>query len=215
MRKIVPAAAFFLLAVMHNSAYAANCEGQKGKVIFEDDFTDESGGWAADRGASFGKSGLTLHIQDPTNFWSFWNNTFAATEGDFCVEAVLPAAITADNGTRTGLSFLLNDVNSFYLLMIGSDDAIQLFRREGGNWVKLGDLSDTKIKPEPGSVVALRVVVKANLITASVNGVELKKLRLQMPAGNLKFGVYVEYDKPVPTPGVTFQFKRYKVTAGE
>jgi hypothetical protein len=61
----------------------------------------------------------------------------------------------------------------------------------------------------------LRVVVKANLITASVDGVELKKLRLQMPTGNLKFGVFVQTDKLAPAPGVTFQFKRYKVTAGE
>jgi hypothetical protein len=215
MLKVVPAAALLLLAVTSSSAYAASCEGQKGKVIFEDDFTDDSGGWPANRDASFGKSGLALHVQDPTFHWAFWNITFAAAEGDFCVEAMLPKAVAADNAARIGLSFLLNDVNNFYLLLIGSDDAIWLHRRDGGNFAQLGDLSDPKIKPEPGSVVALRVVVKANLITASVDGVELKKLRLQMPTGNLKFGVFVQTDKLAPAPGVTFQFKRYKVTAGE
>jgi hypothetical protein len=218
MLKFVPSAALLLLAVMQTSAYAANCEGQNGKVIFEDDFTDDSGGWAIDHTAnwdfSFGKSGLTLHMQNPATGVVFSNNTFAVTEGDFCVEAVLPKAVEADNGV--GLVFFLgNDIKNFFMLSINSGDRIILWRYEAGNWVILGDLSDPKIKPEPGSVVALRVVVKANLITASVNGVELKKLRVQTPEVKLKFGVYISTDKPVPAPGMTFQFKKYKVAAGE
>jgi hypothetical protein len=219
MLKVVPATVLLLLAAMPTSAYAADCEGQKGKVIFEDDFADDSGGWGAARGASwdasFGKSGLTLRLQTPSTTWPVLNNTFAANEGDFCVEAVLPKAVAADNNVRTSLTFLANDANSYYALMIGSDNAMNLWRREGGNWVKLYDLSDPRIKLEAGSVVALRVVVKANLLTASVNNVELKKVRLQIPGGNLKFGLYVQSDKEAPAPGATFQFKRYKVTAGE
>jgi hypothetical protein len=127
----------------------------------------------------------------------------------------MPKAAAADNTAKTGLLFLANDFNNFYLLHIASDHAIQLWRKDGANWGKLADLSDRKIKPEPGSVVALRAVVKANLITASVNGVEVKKQRVQLPGGNLKFGVQVQTDRAVAAPGVTFQFKRYKVTAGE
>jgi hypothetical protein len=141
------------------------------------------------------------------------NRTFAAREGDFCVEAVLPKAAV---GTKTGLIFLANDMSNLYMLQISNDDTIRLWREDGSEWAKLEELSDPKIKPEPGSVVALRVVVKANLITASVNGVAVKKLRAgELPGGNLKFGVHVETEVPVPAPGVTFQFKRYKVTAGE
>jgi hypothetical protein len=216
MLKVVRTAALLLLATTQTSAYAASCEGQKGKVIFEDDFADDSGGWPAYRGAGadakFGKSGLALHIQDPTKSWALQNQTFAAAEGDFCMEAVLPKA---DMNIRTGLIFLRNDTDNMYALDIDSNNAIQLWRKEGGSWVKLSDMSDEKVKPEPESVIALRVVAKANLITASVNGVEMKKLRAQLPGGNPKFGYSVETDKPVPAPGVTFQFKRYKVTAGE
>ena len=61
----------------------------------------------------------------------------------------------------------------------------------------------------------MRAIVKANTITASVNGVELKKLRAQLPEGNLKFGLYVQTGMPIPAPGVTFQFKRYSVMSGE
>src|SRR5262249_16053130 len=112
-----------------------------------------------------------------------------------------------------------------YLLMIASDvpspssqqrGVIRLWRKEGVNWGQLAEFSDpTKIKLEPGSVVALRAVVKPNLTTVSVNGVEVKKLRVPLPVSNLKFGLYVETTKPVPAPGMTFQFKRYKVTTGE
>jgi hypothetical protein len=212
MLKVVRTAALLLVATMQTSAYAASCEGQKGKVIFEDDFADDSGGWPADRVASFGKSGLTLHIQDPTEARFLLNQTFAAAVGDFCVEAVLPKA---DIIIKTSLVFLANDWDNLYSLDIGSNNTVQLWRRDGGSWVKLSDMSDEKVKPEPESVIALRAVAKANLITASVNGIEMKKLRAQLPGGNPKFGVFVQTDKPVPAPGVTFQFKRYKVTAGE
>jgi hypothetical protein len=228
MLKVVPAATFLFLAVMQTSAYAANCEGQKGRVIFEDHFTDDSGGWRYHPGpswdTSFGKSGLTLRIQEPTTNWQFFNIIHAATEADFCAEAIMPKAAADGVVARIGLLFLANNNNDFYLLLIGSDTptpsnqqrrAIGLWRKDGANWGRLGDWSDPKIKTEPGSIVALRVVVKANLITASVNGVEVKKLRVQLPEDNLKFGLYVETSKPVPAPGVTFQFKRYKVTAGD
>src|SRR5690349_16153142 len=92
MLKSIPAAALLFLAAMQTSAYAAECEGQKGSVIFEDDFTDDTGGWADDPRviANFGNSGFTLHIQEPWTNWYFSNLTFTATEGDFCVEAVMP-----------------------------------------------------------------------------------------------------------------------------
>src|SRR5262249_15485936 len=226
--KVALAVSLLLLALMQTAADAATCDGQKGTVIFEDDFTDDSGGWTHDasagRDAGFGKSGLTLHIQDPTANWALWNIIFSASEGDFCVEAVMPKAAAAGVAARSGLLFLANDFNSFYLLMIGSDvpnpsnqqrGAIGLWRKDAGTWGWLGNWSDPKFKLEPGSVVALRAVVKANMIVASVNGIEVKKLRIPLPLANRKFGAYVETDKAVPAPGVTFQFKRYKVTAGE
>ena len=79
----------------------------------------------------------------------------------------------------------------------------------------LGTWSEPRIKLDPGSVVVLRAEVKAKLITASVDGVELKKVRIPGDGDNLKFGVYAETSEAAPAPGMSFQFKRYKVTAGE
>jgi hypothetical protein len=95
----------FVLAVQ--SSVYAGCEGQKGRVIFEDDFTDNTGGWAQDAApgwnASFAKSGLTVHIQEPTINVRFLNITFTPWLGDFCVEAVMPKPPAAHVVARTGL----------------------------------------------------------------------------------------------------------------
>jgi hypothetical protein len=226
MLKVVSAVVFLLLIVTETSAYAVGCDGQKGRVIFEDDFSDDSGGWAHGSGAGwsagFGKSGLTLRMQDPITSVRFLNITFAAWEGNFCVEAIMPGS--AEIIARSGLLFLANDNANFYALMVGGDvpgplnddrGAISLWRVDGGSWGLLGTWSEPKIKLDPGAVVVLRAEVKANLITASVNGVELKKVRIPGDGNNLKFGVYAETSNAAPAPGVSFQFKRYKVTAGE
>ena len=73
----VSAIALLFLILVQTSAQAVNCEGQKGSVIFEDDFADDTGGWVHEAGpswsAGFGKSGLTLRIHDPTVSFRFLN----------------------------------------------------------------------------------------------------------------------------------------------
>jgi hypothetical protein len=63
--------------------------------------------------------------------------------------------------------------------------------------------------------VTLRAVVKGSLISVSLNGVDLQKVRVQVPTTPLQFGVYVQTDNNVPKPGVGFEFSKYRVTAGE
>src|SRR5262249_1616057 len=97
MFRDVTIAALLLLVLIQNPAYAANCEGQQGSIIFEDDFSDDTGGWIDDRSPSwdigFGKSGLSLHVQRPTAWLVFTNLTFTTSEGDFCLEAVVPKTV--------------------------------------------------------------------------------------------------------------------------
>jgi hypothetical protein len=45
----------------------------------------------------------------------------------------------------------------------------------------------------------------------SVNGIELKKIRAQMPSGPLRFGIYVETMKDNPA-GIDLSVKRIRVT---
>jgi hypothetical protein len=188
---------------------------QKGNEIFADSFADNTGGWSADPDASFGK-GLSMRLYAPNASWVYLNNTFNATEGDYCVEGTVPTSPAANNFAYIGLVFLAKDYNNFFLLEVGSTGGIYFWRKVSGNWTQIGNLSRPSLAPKPGDVVTLRAVVKGSLVTVSLNGVDLQKVRVQVPSGLLQFGVFVQTDhNDVPKPGVTFQFSKYRVTAGE
>jgi hypothetical protein len=196
-----------------STAYAA-CEGQAGAVVFEDSFADDMGGWTIDKDTTFANDELKLRLEDPNTSWVYWNNTFNATEGDFCVEAIQPSAPAGDNVAYVGLVFLVADVDNYFLLQLGADNSVTLWRRAAASWSKIGDYPADDLKLSPGSPVTLRAVVKSGLISPSVNGVELRGIRAQVPTGPLKFGVYVQLDKTIPPPGFEFVFKEYRVTTG-
>jgi hypothetical protein len=82
-------------------------------------------------------------------------------------------------------------------------------------WTRIADLTDPSVKPDVGSVVAIRVHAAGNLITPSINGVDLKKIRAQMPSGTLKFGFSFETAKENPPPGIDVSWKRFIVTSGK
>ena len=69
---------------------ASACDGQTGKVIFEDKFTDNSGGWTfgEDSGLVLKAPGatVTLPASDRGYAKASLNQTFTATQGDFCAE---------------------------------------------------------------------------------------------------------------------------------
>ena len=70
------------------------CDGQTGKVIFEDKFTDDAGGWAFGEayGLALKAPGATLSMpaSDGAASRQALNGTFNATQGDFCVEMSFP-----------------------------------------------------------------------------------------------------------------------------
>jgi hypothetical protein len=207
------AACFALSGAAHA---ASDCKSvQKGNEIFADTFADDTGGWSGGDGSSFGKPALTLTLFTPYATWAFVNNTFNATDGDYCTQAVLPAAPAANNLAYVGLIADYKDNNNYLLLQLSSKDDVGLYRKVDGNWNTILSSNTANLKPAPGSVVTLRMVVKGTLVTASINDVVVKKVRMQIPTGSLKFGVYAQMDSAVPKPGVNFQFNNYRVTSGE
>lgn len=210
-RAFQAAAAFIVLST---AAYADCASLQKGNEIFADSFTDNTGGWATDPDATIGK-GLNLQLYAPNASWVYLNNTFNATEGDYCAEGTLPTSPAANNHAYIGLVFLAKDYNNLFDLQVDSTGGIYFYRRVSGNWTQIGNLSRPSLAPKPGDVVTLRAVVKGSLVTVSVNGVDLQKVRVQVPSGPLEFGVQVQTDNTMPKPGVTFQYSKYRVTAGE
>ncbi|MDR3407142.1 MAG: hypothetical protein P4L68_01435 [Methylovirgula sp.] len=213
MTRVFQAVAAFL--VLSTAAYADCASLQKGNEIFADSFADNTGGWPTDPDASLGKTGLTLKLYAPNSSWVYLNNTFNATDGDYCVEGTLPSSPAANNLAYIGLAFLAKDANTFVVFQVDSSGGIQLYRKVSGNWTQISNLSRPSLAPKPGSVVTLRAVVKGSLISVSLNGVDLQKVRVQVPTTPLQFGVYIQTDNNVPKPGVSFEFSKYRVTAGE
>jgi hypothetical protein len=207
--------ALFLAFVLVTSstAYGA-CEGQPGEVIFEDAFADDTGGWSFDPDATVANDELSLHLEDPNTSWVFWNNTFNATEGDFCAEVVQPTSPANDNLAAVGLSFLITDADNYFLLQLSSDSTVTMWRKAGGQWSQIGDYPSDGMNLTPGQPATLRAVIGGGVIKPSVNGVELRGVRAQMPEGPQKFGVYAQVDQALPSPGIDFVFKGYKVTSG-
>ena len=194
---------------------AATCDGQKGKVIFEDTFDDDSGGWESDSNAKIGGGTYTAHLQPERVIFNELNGTFNASEADYCVEVVMPPPIAPDNPVHVGIIFWATDYGNFYLVNLRPDGRSLLYRRMDQKWTRIADLTDPSVKPDVGSVVAIRVHAAGNLITPSINGVDLKKIRAQMPSGTLKFGFSFETAKENPPPGIDVSWKRFIVTSGK
>src|SRR5271165_1858284 len=98
------------------AARAATCDGQKGNVIFEDTFDDESGGWESDRDAKIGGGTYTVHLDPADEVFNVLNGTFNASEANYCVEVVMPPPIAPDNPVYVGLIFWATDYDNFYLV---------------------------------------------------------------------------------------------------
>jgi hypothetical protein len=197
------------------AARAATCDDQKGSVIFEDTFADDSGGWESDSALKLGGGALTMHLDPKYDDFSELNGTFNASDADYCMEVVVPKSVADDNPVTVGLLFWAADYNNFFLVQIQSDGHEQLYRRTAGTWAMVADLTNPSVKLDPGSVAAIRVQAAGNLIAPTVNGVDLKKVRAQMPSGPLKFGVHIETFKDNPAPGISVSVKRFRVTDGK
>jgi hypothetical protein len=75
------------------------------------------------------------------------------------------------------------------------------------------DIKTEAIKAQPGSVNAIRVVLKDQKLTFFVNGTQVKVLRAQIPPNANRFGVFVEDDQAPSSPRV-FLVKNFNLTDG-
>jgi hypothetical protein len=195
-----------------NAARAASCDDQKGKLIYEDTFADDSGGWEADSNAKAGGGQYAIHLAAPHDVWQSLNATFNASEADYCMEFVVPKSVAPDNAVQVGLAFWGLDYDNYYLASVLSDGTALVVRKTNKKWSTLASkLSDPGMKVTEGSVAVIRVHAAGNLITFSVNGIELKKIRAEMLSGPLRFGIYLETMKDNPGD-VDVSVKRVKVS---
>jgi len=199
------------------AALAGSCDDQRGTVIFEDNFSDDSGGWGwiTDPNMKFGGGTWSLHLDPKYTNAANLNTTFNAQDADYCMEFVVPKSVAPGNAVALGVAFWATDYDNFYVAAINSNGRAALFRKAAAKWQNTFDLADPGVKFAPGSIAAVRVLAIGNIIAVSVNGIEVKRIRAQMPTGALRFGIYFETQDSNPPPGASVSIKRYRVTSGQ
>jgi hypothetical protein len=200
------------------SATAMACPGQTGKVIFEDTFTDDSGGWQLGAPDTEVKDGALWLRPNPRGLTEKGRNiassvrTFSATDGDYCMEFVVPKPVAPDNDMLVGLLFWQASASDEYMWAQYTDGTTLLNKLAANKWTKI--FQDSAGKLEPGTVASLRVVVKEGKLTMFVGSKQVKVIRAQTPTGDLAFGVLAEVEK-LSDANPVVQIKSFKVTTGE
>jgi hypothetical protein len=195
------------LATASGPAYACPAKG----AIFQDSFTDQTGGWEAGSEFSFGPTGLTFVIPAANLNFAELNASFFATDGDYCTDVSFPTAVP--NVAYAGLIFWATDYNNYFLFQVSTGGHAQLYRRANAQWAQVIDMPLPAIKTAAGASNEVRAVAKGNLITLYVNGQKIADRRAQVPTtGNLRFGMWTQIDSTAPADNArTFHFKDYTV----
>jgi hypothetical protein len=195
---------------------AVACEGQTGKVIFEDTFADDSGGWIfSNDGLVFKAPGAEYRIRPKPGVFTdqIANQTFYAGEGDYCLEIAFPQN-QPDREFLAGVFFLLSaDGSTYFFAGLDKAGILGLSRHSGQRPPFLLWVVDQKANAKlgPGQFNAIEAIVKDNVITVLLNGIPVKAVRAQIPSGNLKFGIRIEAVSN-ETVGGAFPVKSFKVT---
>jgi hypothetical protein len=204
-RLLIPA--LFLIAWTSVGA-AFGCEGKQ--VIFEDQFTDNSGGWTLVPPFARVEHGALIIDPPPQKMQKTLNVTFGVRDADICAEVVLPQN---DSKVGAGLAFWSKDAQNLFGLQIKGDGGVGIWRLEDGKWLAIrGDTPDIAVKKNPGATNTLRATVKGGLVSLYVNGAKIQDIRAQAPQRDWYFGLYGMNSTDGP---VSITFKKVKVTSAE
>lgn len=209
IRRTMSAAIFLTV-----STAAMACPGQTGKVIFSDDFSDDSGGWDTNANASYIKGAYQIKADPKTDSDSIYNLTFNAVEGDYCIEVMFPSdPPDAGNADDFGILFLSRGFDSHYAFSINTDGEAWGNRSAKGNRSQpFPPFKVPAIKTAPGSVNSIRVVVKEQRMTFFVNAEQVKTLRAQLDENANTFGFWAGANNGAPAKERLYLVKSFTVT---
>jgi hypothetical protein len=185
---------------------APACEGTK--VVFEDKFTDDSGGWAINQDVEVKDGSFTFKLP-PDAMQSDLNVTYTVDDADICSETVWP-----DDGSTilgAGLLFWGEDNRNYLQFGVLNNGKFWIARRQDGKWYTIVENVDSSaIKVKPGESNLLRVKASGGVATFFINGTKVRDLRGQAPKGGWRFGLSGDnFDKSKDAKVV---FKSVKVT---
>jgi hypothetical protein len=195
------------------------CTGQVGNVIFQDSFGDDTGGWDERPPWATVKPPNFVFAMDAQNsFTNVLNLTFNATDGDYCMDVILPPPIAANNQMYAGISFWATpDSNSSMMGVLPvSNGAVTLNKLTAGTWNTIFTIPNAPgFNSTANATNSLRVTALSGTITVYLNGTVVKTVRAQEPPStNAFFGMTGQVDTAVANAPL-IQVKGYSVTAGK
>jgi hypothetical protein len=169
------AVAILFLAAPARQAWA--CDGQD--VIFQDNFTDDAGGWTINQGIEV-KDGTFVFKLAPDDMQSDLNVTFTVQDADICSEAVWPDGDPVTLGA--GLLFWGEDNKTYFQFGVLNNGKFWIARKRDGKWHTIVENVDTNaINTSPGSSNTLRVKASGDTASFFINGTKVRDLRGQPP----------------------------------
>ena len=193
--------AIVLHALISTAAFA--CDGQVGQVIYEDTFTDDSGGWDFTPNAATVKPpNFVINLDSKYSNLNSQVLTFhAPKDGDYCAEFILPKTIAPDDKYNLAIVFWATDYANLWMVMLSSDGTLTLFSKANNVWQTISTVPTAPpFKPEPDAVNVLRVTTIAGKISIYLNG-QLRKRSEPKP----RMGVCVSAYTPRSTRAWTEQ----------
>jgi hypothetical protein len=205
--------------VVASATAALACPGQTGKVIFSDDFKDDSGGWSGSKNVAYAQGGMQVTADPDHQGIGVTNVTFNAIDGDYCAVFAFPATPSAaDNPDSIGLRVLDSSTyNNGYNLNIHTDGegSITAFT-SADNLTIMPSTKMDNIKTAPGSENELRIVVKDQKLTFYINGKQIKAVRTQAnDKNNNLFGFWLGTDNKKPADARVFIVKSFNLTEAQ
>jgi len=166
---------------------ASACDGSK--IIFEDKFDDDAGGWSIKDTIEF-KDGAFIFKLPADDMQSNLNVTFTVEDADICIDAVWPEG--ADQPVLgAGLLFWGENNRTYYQFGILNNGRFWIARKQDGAWLGTiaANIDSPAINKSPGAANTLRVDAKGNTLAFYINGTKVRELRGQAPSGGWRFGL--------------------------
>ena len=197
-----------MAGVLAASGNAMACVGSK--VIFEDNFEDDAGGWSHKAGTEMKDGSFVLNMA-ADDMQSNLNVTFSVKDADICTEAVWPTG-AEQPVLGAGLLFWGENNRTYYQFGILNNGRFWIARKQDGAWLGTiaANIDSPAIKTAPGASNTLRVDAKGNTLTFYINGTKVREVRGQAPSAAWRFGVSGDnFDKEKEA---TVLFTNMKVT---
>ena len=190
MRHTMTAARLFAslaLAALASVFSAPRCQGDD--VLFSDDFKTADPAWAADANGVI-KDG-TFTVQPELNMGDTYVNQANVFQDMTC--SIKMQKLAGDADEAGGLAFWAADYSNCYYLNITAEGKVGVCRKVSGRWLYPLNYQDcADIKKGTGQWNVLKVVVRGNQATVSVNGKNVATFKGQPPDGGGMVGMYGE-----------------------